>query len=148
MPHEFLKAQEQQHAIGGDQCFKILVLSEITQAAIYLKQKWHMQLKMARDYNCIQYSYSRVINMILYRRNNVSRIMTVHVHKTNTDLLFRVFLPLFDQNMHSFSLNSQRNIEFLVKLSRQVSSKYLCGCSDIYVSLTVKVTWSKMGQNE
>ena len=66
--------------------------------------------------------------------------MTVHVHKTNTDLRFRVFLPLFDQNRHSFSLNSQRNIEFLVKLSSQVSSKYLSGCSDIYVSLTVKVT--------
>ena len=51
--------------------------------------------------------------------------MTVHVHKTNTDLRFRVFLPILDQNMHSFSLNSQRNIEFLVKLSSQVSSNYL-----------------------
>ena len=66
--------------------------------------------------------------------------MPEHVHKTNTDLRFRVFLPLFDQNMHSFSLNSQQNIEFLVKLSSQVSSKYLSGYSDIYVSLTVKVT--------
>ena len=59
--------------------------------------------------------------------------MTVHVHKTNADLRLRVILPLFDQNMHSVSLNSQRNIEFLVKLSSQVSSKYLSGCNDIYV---------------